>query len=115
MKRKRWWTILIIISILIIAGYAYREQLKRVAIAIVIYRGHAFTSPLKIANESWWPRIWDKAAFYWDLAGLRIAREKRLSQFNPYLKPLIKEINRRQAMGVPCLILCISIVKFAGC
>ena len=100
MRRKRWWTILIIVLILIFAGYVYRERLKRVAVAIIIYRGHAFTTPLKIANESWWLRFWDKAVFYWDLAELRIAREKRLKQFNPYLKPLIKEINRRQAMGV---------------
>jgi hypothetical protein len=101
MRRKRWWTILIIVLILIFTGYVHRERLKRVAIAIVIYRGHAFTTPLKIDNESWWPRFWDKAAFYWDLAELHIAREKRLGQFNPDLKPLVKEMNRRLATGVP--------------
>jgi hypothetical protein len=98
-RHKRWRILLIIISILILAGYVYREQLQRVAIAVVIYRGHTFTPPLKITNESWWPRFWDKAQFYWDLSVLRIAREKRLKQFNPSIKPLIKEINRRQARG----------------
>ena len=99
MRRKRWWILLIVIFILILAGYIYREQLRRVAIAIIIYRGHTFTPSTKITNESWWPRFWDKAHFYWDLSALRIAREKRLKQFNPSLKPLIKEINRNQANG----------------
>jgi hypothetical protein len=100
MRRKRWWTLSIIILVLLLAGYLCREQLQRVAIAVIIYRGRAFTTPSKIANESWWPRFWDKAQFYWDISALRIAREKRLKQFNPSLNPLIKEINRKQADGV---------------
>ncbi len=100
MRRKRWWILLIVIFILILSGFVYREQLRRVAIAIVIYRGHTFTPPSKIANESWWPRFWDKAHFYWDLSVLRIAREKRLKQFNSSLKPLVKEINRNQEDGI---------------
>jgi hypothetical protein len=99
-RRKRWRALLIIILVLILAGYVYREQLRRVAIATVIYRGHAFTPPSKITNELWWPRFWDNAQFYWDLSELRIAREKRLKLMNPSLKPIIKEINRRQADGI---------------
>ncbi|HTS43947.1 MAG TPA: hypothetical protein VMH01_06085, partial [Puia sp.] len=98
-RLKHWRTILIAVLLLILIGFIYREQLRRVAIAIVIYRGHAFTTPSKIANESWEPRFWDKAAFYWDLSALRVAREKRLNQFNPSLKPLIKEVNQRQSAG----------------
>ena len=99
-RSNRWRIILIAILLLILIGFIYREQLRHVVITIVIYRGHAFTTPSKIANESWWPRFWDKAAFYWDLAALRIARGKRLKQLNPSLKPLIKEINQRQTEGV---------------
>src|ERR1035438_6535838 len=100
MRRKRLWIVLIIILILIVAGYAFREQLSRAAIAIVIYRGKTFTPPSRITSESWWPRFRDKAQFYWDISALRIAREKRLKLLNPSLKPLIKEINRRQTEGV---------------
>ena len=97
--RGRWRTVLIAILILILAGFICREQLQRVAIAIVIYREHVFTPPSKITNESLWPRFWSKARFYWDLSALRVAREKRLKQFNPSIKPLIKEVNRRQSEG----------------
>jgi hypothetical protein len=100
MRSKRWRILLISILILIIAGYAYREQLTRVAIAIVIYRGHTFTPPSRITSESWWPRFRTKAQFYWDISALRIAREKRLKLLNPSIKPLIKEINRRQSEGI---------------
>ncbi len=99
-KLKRWRNISIAILLLILACVIYREPLQRFGIAIIISHEHIFTTPSKIANESWWPRFWDKAAFYWDLSGLRIAREKRLKQFNPSLKPLIKEINRKQAEGI---------------
>ena len=98
--RKRERILLIIILILILAGYVYRERLQRIAIAIVIYRGQAFTPPSGIASESWLSRFKDKAQFYWDISALRITREKRLKQLNPSLKPLIKEINRSQAEGV---------------
>jgi len=98
--RKGWWILLIVILILILACYIYRERLRRIAIAIVIYRGQSFTPPSKITSESWWPRFRDKAQFYWDISALRVAREKRLNQLNPSLKPLIKEINQRQAEGV---------------
>jgi hypothetical protein len=100
MRSKRLWIVLIIILILIFAAYALREQLSRVAIAIVIYRGHTFTPPSRITNESWWPRFRTKAQFYWDISALRIAREKRLKLLNPSIKPLIKEINRRQSEGI---------------
>jgi hypothetical protein len=98
-RRKRWRILLLAILILIFAGYIYRELLQRVVIAIVIYRENIFTAPSQITNESWSSRLWNKAQFYWDMSELRIARNKRLKQLNPTLKPLIKEINRRQEAG----------------
>ncbi len=98
-RPKRWLILLIIILSLILAGYINRERLQRVLIAIVIYREHIFTPPSQISNESLWPGFRDKAQFYWDMSALRIAREKRLKLLNPFIKPLIKEINRKQAAG----------------
>jgi hypothetical protein len=98
-RRKRRRTLLITILILLLAGYIYRERLQRILIAIEIYRQNIFTAPPQITNESWNTRLWNKAQFYWDMSELRIARNKRLKQLNPSLKPLIKEINRRQAAG----------------
>jgi hypothetical protein len=98
-RRKRWRTLSIIILILILAGYIYRERLQRVVIAAVIYRENIFTPPPQITNESWSSRLWNKVQFYWDMSELRIARGKRFRQLNPSLRPLIKEINRRQAAG----------------
>ena len=98
-ERRRRRTLLIAILIIILIGFICREKLQRVVIAVVIYRGHTFTPPSKITNESLWPRFWSKARFYWDLSALRVAREKRLKQFNPSIKPLIKEVNRKQSEG----------------
>jgi hypothetical protein len=98
-KGKGWRTLLIFTLLLILAGYIYRERLQRILIAIVIYRENIFTPPQQITSDSWSSRLWNKAQFYWDMSELRIARDKRLKQFNPSLKPLIKEINRRQAAG----------------
>jgi len=98
-RRRRWRILLIAILILILAGYIYRELLQRVMIAIVIDRENIFTPPPQITNESWSSRLWDKAQFYWDMSELRIARNKRLKQLTPSLKPLVKEINRRQGAG----------------
>lgn len=99
MRHKRPQIILIAILILIFTGLIFQVHLQRITIAIAISRGKTFTPPPKIANESMWPRFWDNAQFYWDLSALRIAREKRLKLFSPYLKPLIKEINHRQSNG----------------
>jgi len=82
-----------------LAGYINRQRLNRAVIAFAIYHEHIFTTPSQISNESWWPRFWDKAQFYWDMSELRMARETRLKQLNPTIKPLIIEINRKQAAG----------------
>jgi hypothetical protein len=98
-RRKRWLIFLAIVLVLVIAGYLNRERLERIVVTVVISREHVFMPPAQVAAESWWPRFWDKAQFYWDVSKLRVAREKRLDQFNPSLKPLVKEIVRRQAAG----------------
>ena len=85
--------------ILALAGYINRERLERAVIAITIYNEHIFAPPSQVASESWWPRFLDNAQFYWDVSELRVSREKRLKQLNPDLKPLVKEIVRRQAAG----------------
>lgn len=98
-KRKRWRNLLITIFVLILAGYMYRQQLQRAVIAIVISRENIFTPPSQISSESFVHRFWNKAQFYYDVSELRVARDSRLEQFNPTLKPLVKEINRKQAAG----------------
>ncbi len=98
-RSRHWLIVLIIILGLMLTGYINRERLQRAVIAFVIYHEHIFTTPSKISNEPWWPRFWDEAQFYWDMSELRMARETRLKQWNPTIKPLIKEINRKQAAG----------------
>jgi hypothetical protein len=58
-----------------------------------------FTPPLFAVGESRWIRLRDGVQFYWDFSELRVAREKRLKQLEPILRPLVKEIGRRQAAG----------------
>jgi hypothetical protein len=98
-KRKRWLILLIIVLVLALTGYINRERLERVIIAGTIFHEHIFIPPPQIANETWWDRFGEEAQFYWDVSVLRVAREKRLKQLNPTLKPLVKEIVSRQASG----------------
>ncbi|MCX6238051.1 MAG: hypothetical protein NTY07_10955 [Bacteroidia bacterium] len=98
-KNKRWFILFITFLILLIAGYSSRKPLQRGVIAFVIYHKHVFIPPPKDTNESWMIRFENNVQFYWDISELRFARDKRVKQFNPSLKPLIKEINRRQATG----------------
>lgn len=79
--------------------YAIRAQLRRIAIAVSVYREGIFTPPPPSAGESRWHRVRDGAQFYWDFSQIPIARQKRLELVNPTLRPLVKEINRRQAAG----------------
>lgn len=46
-----------------------------------------------------WQRIRDATEFYWDFAEIPLARQQWLSLLNPALRPLVQEINRRQAAG----------------
>ena len=75
------------------------ERVERAMIAYRVYRARIFTPPPSVPGETRWRRLWDDAQFYWDFSAFRVNREKRLRQFDPVLKPLVKEIVRRQASG----------------
>lgn len=74
------------------------SKLTQPVAAFEIWRSHVFIPPER-SNESAVGYLLGNAEFYWDFAHFRIAREQRLKQLNPILKPLIAEITRRQAAG----------------
>ena len=76
--------------------YAGRTELERAFVAYKVYRAGVFTAPHS-PSESWLSSHWRNARFYWDFSELRVARERRLKQLNPELRPLIRELDRRQA------------------
>ena len=73
-------------------------DIERGIIAYRIYGAGIFTPPTA-AGESVWNTRWRNAVFYWDFAALRVARERRLKQLNPELRPLIRELDRHLAAG----------------
>jgi hypothetical protein len=95
------WLLLVLLAIfaLMLAADIEREQLKRVVIAYKIHQSHIFTPPAPDVGESRSHRLWADAQFYWDIAEVRIARDKRVKELNPELKPLLAEVNRRQDAG----------------
>ncbi len=90
-----------VVALLVIAIsiFACRTQIERGIIAYRIYRAGIFVPPPPAAGESQWVYRWHDARFYWDFSALRVARESRLKQLDPELRPLIRELNRRQAAG----------------
>jgi len=96
---KRWLISIALVVALMVAVYVSRVQLRRIAIAVSVYRAGIFTAPLPIAGESRWHRIRDAVQFYWDFSRIPSGRQKRLELVDPTLRPLVKEINRRQAAG----------------
>ena len=96
---RRWLIPISLIVALMVTIYASRAQLWRIAIAASVYRAGIFTAPPPIADESRWHRVRDAAQFYWDFSQIPTARQKRLELVDPTLRPLVKEINRRQAAG----------------
>jgi hypothetical protein len=89
---------IVILGLILICGFVLRIQLLRAVTAYEIARAHVLIPPPR-ANESAFRYHLENAEFYWDFAGFRIARERRLNQLNPTLKPLVAEITRRQAAG----------------
>ncbi len=79
--------------------YCARAPLERAVVAVSIYRAHVFTAPPLTPGESPLHYLVANARFYWDFAEIRLARESRLKLLNPELRPLVKEIARRQAAG----------------
>jgi hypothetical protein len=98
-KKLRWLPWIVGTAILAILSYAMREPLIRVVVAISIADAHLFTPPPPLTGESHLHRFWDEAQFYLDIAEFRLARERRVKQFKPELRPLLDEIGRRQAAG----------------
>jgi hypothetical protein len=73
--------------------------LERIVIATRTWQAGIFTPPSLAPDQSQWSRFCEEMQFYWDLSGLRIAWAQRLKEINPTLKPLVKEITRRQNDG----------------
>ena len=98
-RHKRWLILLMGALVLAFGVYIIRERLERAVIACRIYHAHIFTPPPPSPGESRWHRLRADAQFYWDISELRVARERRLKQLNPELRPLVKEIKRHQGAG----------------
>jgi hypothetical protein len=96
---KRWPIVLIVAFSLASCVYLFRDPFERIVVAISVYRAHIFTPPQPLPGESRFSRFREHAEFYSDFARFIVAREKRLKKFDPVLKPLVKEIGRRQASG----------------
>ena len=100
MRYKRWLVLLMVGALVLAFGACFnRERLERAVIATRIHHSHVFTPPPPSPGESRWHRLRADAQFYWDLSALRVARQKRLKQLNPDLRPLVQEIKRHQAAG----------------
>ena len=98
-KRSIWLVLVMAVSLLAVMAYVKRESLLRTAITYRSYRAHIFTPPPPIPGEFHFHRLYADAQFYWDFAEIPIARQKRLQQVNPVLRPLIKQMNHAQANG----------------
>ena len=82
-----------------LGGYVIRDRLERTLIAASIYRAHIMTPPPIGPDVSRLSRWQESVRFYWDFAGIPMARAKRLKQVDPTLKPLVREMSRREAAG----------------
>ena len=98
-RQKRWLAVAVVLLVLALGAYIGRERLVRAVIAYRIYHARVFTAPPPQPGESRWDRFWADVRFYWDFSELRVAREQRLKLLGPTLRPLVKEIGRRQAAG----------------
>lgn len=80
------------------AAFALRGQLLQAITAYETARARILTPPPR-GTESVLRYHIENAEFYWAFADFRIARERRLKQLDPILRPLVAEITRRQATG----------------
>jgi hypothetical protein len=98
LKAAGWLIPVAILGFAVVLWFA-RQPLQRIIIATGTWRAGIFTPPPPAPGESHWSQTREEARFYWDLSGLRVAWAQRLKQVNPTLKPLVKEIARRQNAG----------------
>jgi len=101
MSRRRKWILGVTLTSLALGllTYALRLQLVRALVAATIYRAQVFTPPPRLSGEPGWQNLREQAQFYWDFAGIPLARQHRLSLLNPVLRPLVTQINQRQEAG----------------
>ena len=103
MRLRKWIRSAVFVALPLLAiaigGLVCRNQIERGVIAYRVYRAGIFTPPPPAPGESRWVRRWRDARFYWDFSALRVAREERLKQLDPELRPLIRELDVRQAAG----------------
>jgi len=98
-RHNRWLILLMSVLALALVVYINRAQLSHALIADSIYRKHIFTPPPRLQSESQWQRLREEAQFFWNFSEIPIARERRLKRLDPTLRPLVKEIGRRQTAG----------------
>lgn len=98
-RGRRAVIVLLVLFLVALIAHVARRSLKRALVACAVAHSRVFTAPQQDLHESRWRRLEDAAEFYWDFAGIPIARQQRLNLLNPALRPLVNEINRRQTAG----------------
>jgi hypothetical protein len=97
--RRHWLIPLTACLVLALGAYLNRERFERAIIAYRIHQARTFTPPPPVPGESRWRRLCADARFYWDFSHFIAERQKRLKRIDPLLRPLVKEIVRRQSQG----------------
>ena len=82
----------VILGAILTAAYVGRGSLIRALIAVRIAQA-------QVLSPTGAPGLVAKARFYWDIAGLRQQRDARFRRYEPELKPLAKEISKRERAG----------------
>ncbi|WP_263383050.1 hypothetical protein [Granulicella arctica] len=98
-RLKLYHFFLVSLVLLALAVLFTRERLERAFIAASIYHAHIITPPSALAGSSRAHRLKESAQLYWDFAEIPMARAKRLQLLDPTLKPLVREMSRREAAG----------------
>ena len=98
-RRKRWLILLIALLCAAFCVYLGGVRLERLVISYKVYRARIFTPPPQMPGQSRWRRLLADAQFYWDFSNFIAARIQRLKLVNPALRPLVRDLVRRQAAG----------------
>jgi len=98
-KRKNAIAILLALTIVFVVLYFQRERLIRTYVCYRVYRSKVFTPPWGGESSLTWNDFREMAGFYWDFAGYILDRQTRVKKFDPILKPLVHQIDSRQAAG----------------
>lgn len=98
LRRRSIWLALAIFAVGLLAFFN-REFFYRTLIAWRLYSSHIFTPPPPEPGEARLHRLCADGQFYWDFARIPLARQQRLQQANPTLRPLVKRITQAQARG----------------